>query len=245
MKKGKEVGVKDIDKVYLRVANATGVSQRTVQRIATEGNISGLLSVFRTPGKKRSRSKPITDIDHFNQGVIKRCIHNFHKTEKEMPTINKLLAKLKRDINFRGAKTSLKTIVKNLGFKWRKTETNRMVPIEKTEIRLKRILYLKAMKKYRDEGRPIVFPDESYALSLSLITYKRKVKEVEVEYRKSDHIIDEMTEQLLIINTASDSESEFESENDDYDNEPMPSTSHGTQGADDFMSGISPLSDSD
>ncbi|CAB3256512.1 unnamed protein product [Arctia plantaginis] len=73
----------------------------------------------------------------------------------------------------------------------------------------------------------------------------RKVKEVEDEYRKSDHIIDEMTEQLFIINTASDSESEFESENDDYDNEPMPSTLHGTQGADEFMSGISPLSNSD
>ncbi|CAB3232287.1 unnamed protein product [Arctia plantaginis] len=136
MKKEKEEGVKDVDKVYLRVANATGVSQRTVRRIATEGNISGLLSVFRTTAKKRSKSKPITDIDLFDQGVIKRCIHNFHKTEKEMPTINKLLAKLKRDINFRGAKTSLKTIVKNLGFKWRKTETNRMVLIEKTEIRL-------------------------------------------------------------------------------------------------------------
>lgn len=446
MKKEKEEGVKDVDKVYLRVANATGVSQRTIQRIATEGNVSGLLSVFRTPGKKRSRSKPITNIDNFDQGVIKRCIHNFHKTEKEMPTINKLLAKLKRDINFLGAKTSLKTIVKNLGFKWKKTETNRMVLIEKTDIRLKRILYLRAIKKYRDEGRPIVFTDESYAHSshtkgkawsdgsaqglkcpiskgqrivmvhagseagfvpnalllfksgsktgdyhddmnftnyekwlrtqlipnlspnsvvvidnapyhnkllnpaptsndkkakmeswlvekgipydkdmrkpqlydlikknkdvhkryvidemfkrnnhdvlrlppyhpdlnpiemawaaikghvaaknvdwnvtrtMELIREKvnlmgqeewsalcRKVKEVENEYRKSDHIIDEMTEQF-IINTASDSESESESESDDYDDEPMPSTSHGTQGADDLMLGISPLSDSD
>ena len=40
-----------------------------------------------------------------------------------------------------------------------------MVLIEKTDIRLKRILYLKALKKYRDEGRPIVFTDESYAHS--------------------------------------------------------------------------------
>lgn len=72
----------------------------------------------------------------------------------------------------------------------------------------------------------------------------RKVQEVEGEYWKSDHIIDEMTEQF-IINTASDTESETESESDGYDDEPMPSTSHGTQGADDFMLGISPLSDSD
>lgn len=53
-----------------------------------------------------------------------------------------------------------------------------------------------------------------------------------------------MTEQF-VINTASDSKSETESESDGYDYEPMLSTSHGTQGADDFMLGIPPLSDSD
>lgn len=37
------------------------------------------------------------------------------KIYKKKPYINKLLAKLKRDINFQGAKTSLKTIIKNLG----------------------------------------------------------------------------------------------------------------------------------
>ncbi|CAH2108760.1 unnamed protein product [Euphydryas editha] len=41
----------------------------------------------------------------------------------------------------------------------------KLVLKEKTDIHLKRILYLKAMKKYRDEGRPIVFTDESYAHS--------------------------------------------------------------------------------
>ena len=54
-----------------------------------------------------------------------------------------------------------------------------------------------------------------------------------------------MTERF-VINTGSDSENESDSESDDYnDNEPMLSTSHGTQIADDFMIGISPLSDSD
>ncbi|CAG4907110.1 unnamed protein product [Colias eurytheme] len=74
----------------------------------------------------------------------------------------------------------------------------------------------------------------------------RKVQKVEDEYRQSDYIIDEMTDQF-IINTGSDSENESESESDDnyYDDELMPSTSQSTQGADDFMLGISPLSESD
>ncbi|KAJ8707389.1 hypothetical protein PYW08_010641 [Mythimna loreyi] len=167
-KKEKEDGVKDVDKVYLRVSNATGVSQRTIQRIVTEGKLAGSLSEFRTPGKKRARSKPITDMDSLDQGVMKRYIHNFHKSEKQMPTIHRLLAKLRQDntIHFQGAKTSLKTIVKNLGFKWRKTKGNKMVLIEKTNIRLKRILYLNTIKKCREEGRTIVFTSEAYAYSL-------------------------------------------------------------------------------
>ncbi|KAF9821303.1 hypothetical protein SFRURICE_005769 [Spodoptera frugiperda] len=291
MKKEKEEGAKDLNKVYLRVANATGVSQRTVHRIATEGNVSGSHAEFRTPGKTRPRAKPVTGLDSFHQGIIKRCIHNFYKTEKEMPTMNKLLAKLKRDINYQGCSTSLRTIVENLGFKRRKPENNRWVLIENTDVRLKRILYLKAIKKYRDEGRPIVFVDESYVRSShtkskawsdgsaqglkrpisnvqgivmvhagsetgfvpnTLLMYKSGTKTedfngmnfeiyekwvrtqlipnlspnsvvVEDEYRKSDHIIDELTEQI-IINTASDSESESEIESDNYsEDEPMSS----------------------
>lgn len=79
--------------------------------------------------------------------------------------MNKLLAKLKRDINYQGCSTSLRTIVENLGFKRQKPENNRWVLIENTDVRLKRILYLKAIKKYRDKGRPIVFVDESYVRS--------------------------------------------------------------------------------
>lgn len=56
--------------------------------------------------------------------------------------------------------------------------------------------------------------------------FNRKLKEVEDEYRKSDHIVDEMAEQLFIINAASDLEIESESESDDYSNEAMPSTSY-------------------
>ncbi|XP_046971055.1 uncharacterized protein LOC124538094 [Vanessa cardui] len=61
-----------------------------------------------------------------------------------------------------GSKTSLRQIIKELGFRWKKTENNRKVLIETTNIRLKRIEYLEKIKKYREEGRPIVYTDESY-----------------------------------------------------------------------------------
>jgi hypothetical protein len=53
-------------------------------------------------------------------------------------------------------------LIKELGFKWRKTEDNRKVLMGSYDIPLLRIKYLKQILKYRDEGRPIFYTDESY-----------------------------------------------------------------------------------
>uniref|UniRef100_A0A8D9E570 Tc1-like transposase DDE domain-containing protein n=1 Tax=Cacopsylla melanoneura TaxID=428564 RepID=A0A8D9E570_9HEMI len=52
-----------------------------------------------------------------------------------------------------------------MGHRWRKSENNRQVLIEKMEIRNLRINYLRKLKGYRAEGRPIFFMDESYVHS--------------------------------------------------------------------------------
>lgn len=62
--------------------------------------------------------------------MIKRYIHHFHITEKELATTAKLRTKLQKDINFNGSDTSLRRIINELGFKWRKTVDNRMVLLE-------------------------------------------------------------------------------------------------------------------
>lgn len=91
------------------------------------------------PGKMGSGKKKVTGIDSFDKGVVKRCVHNFHNTEKELPTVKGILKKLKSDIHFQGSATSVKRILKDLGFQWRRTENNRKLLIEQTNIRLKRI----------------------------------------------------------------------------------------------------------
>lgn len=45
------------------------------------------------------------------------------------------------------------------------TENNRKILIEKSNIGLKRIEYLKKVRKYRQDGRSIVYTDESYVHS--------------------------------------------------------------------------------
>ncbi|CAH1381646.1 unnamed protein product, partial [Tenebrio molitor] len=66
------------------------------------------------------------------------------------------------EIPFSGSESTLLRLIKELGFKWHKTEDNRKVLMESYDIRLLRIKYLKQILKYRDEGRLIFYTDESY-----------------------------------------------------------------------------------
>ncbi|XP_023717166.1 uncharacterized protein LOC111869699 [Cryptotermes secundus] len=48
-----------------------------------------------------------------------------------------------------------------MGFKWKKTRNNRGALIER-DIRSKRVAYLCAIKKYREEGQTIIYEDETF-----------------------------------------------------------------------------------
>ena len=53
-----------------------------------------------TPGKKQNVPKRITDIDSFDSGVIRRTIHNFYVLEQVVPTVKRLLLKLRKMNDF-------------------------------------------------------------------------------------------------------------------------------------------------
>ena len=109
----------------------------------------------------RDSRKPITGLDDFDKGVIRRTVRNFDIEEKCLTTVKKLLEKLKESLNFKGSSSSLKIILKEIGFRWVKTK-NRPVLTEIHEIRAMRIHYLQNIKKFR-EGRTVVYQDETYS----------------------------------------------------------------------------------
>lgn len=163
----------DIDKIKIplklareRTAVATGVSVRTVSRINAELSKLSVneeeANYFSTPKKTRNRKKPVTGIDSFDESVVRRTVYDFYITEKRLPTIKLLQEKLKEKIDYKGSRESVRMILKNLGFRWKRVQNNRRILIENSDIREKRISYLLAMKKYREEKRPIVYMDESY-----------------------------------------------------------------------------------
>ncbi|KAK9704596.1 hypothetical protein QE152_g27778 [Popillia japonica] len=113
-----------------RVVAATGISLATRRRIISEGatlqateNSDGEMK-FSSP-RKRKRKCTITDIPPWEQTDIRNMIYNFHKTEHCRVTLTQLQEKLSAEYDFSGKRTSLHTIIRKLGFKWRKSKNNR------------------------------------------------------------------------------------------------------------------------
>lgn len=158
----------DFQIVMERTAQATGISRKTVSNILNEKESSeagasiSTGTTFRTPKKGRYKKTHRTTLDDFDYQIIRRKVYDFHTVENQVPTVKSLLNVLKRDISFTVGRETLRKILRELGFRFKKAESNRKILAEKDEVRLLRIKYLTLIKQYRNEGRNIVYGDESY-----------------------------------------------------------------------------------
>lgn len=141
-----------------------GVSERTVTQITQEGNVaSASSSKIVSPGKTRNRKKKIDELDDFDKCAIRHTIQSFYVVKKEIPTINKLWLALKADIGFKYGRTSLRTILKTMGYKYKKCQSKRKVLIERSDIAAWRARYIQRLRKNRrQENRPVIYLDETY-----------------------------------------------------------------------------------
>jgi hypothetical protein len=64
-------------------------------------------------------------------------------------------------INFIGMKRVLWKIIRDLGFRWKKSENDKDDLIEKDEISAARLAYLINISCYRNEGHPIIYTDKT------------------------------------------------------------------------------------
>ncbi|KAJ8712024.1 hypothetical protein PYW07_004866 [Mythimna separata] len=82
-------------------------------------------------------------------------VYHFLKTEYEFTD----------KIAFNGCLETLRTLLKKLGYDWRKTDKNKKVMLERHDIQLWRLKYIEQVTEYRSRGRPIVYTNESYVLT--------------------------------------------------------------------------------
>lgn len=82
-----------------------------------------------------------------------------------MPTIHKLWVELKHDIDFRFGKTSLREILKDMGFKYAKCQSKRArIIVESSDIAAWRAKYILRLRKNRlQDKRNVVYLDDIYS----------------------------------------------------------------------------------
>nr|CAI5817021.1 unnamed protein product [Callosobruchus analis] len=79
-------------------------------------------------------------------------MYKFVQIHKRRPTMQVVYEAVINDgVSLSGKLTSFKKIVRKLGFRWRRTEDNRKVLLEKTDIRAKRTEYLRKLKAYKEQ----------------------------------------------------------------------------------------------
>ena len=137
-----------------RTALACGVSERTVYNVQQRRAQGG-------PPPKRGGSRALV-IDNFFRTAIRERIRWFY-LRRELPTLSKVLRDCKENIqDFPDiGRTTLSMHLRNMGFKYTKRTGKRQL-YERADVIASRAEYLRAVREYRADGRPIVFLDETW-----------------------------------------------------------------------------------
>ncbi|PSN32354.1 hypothetical protein C0J52_21638 [Blattella germanica] len=101
-------------------------------------------------------------VDDFDRRDIKNIISDFYICEKKVPTVSKLLPVIRSKINFPWSGRSLNRLLIKIGYKWKKTQSKGKVLIERADIVEWRHQYLRKIEQFHNEGREIVYLDESW-----------------------------------------------------------------------------------
>ncbi|XP_073951822.1 uncharacterized protein [Choristoneura fumiferana] len=147
-----------------KISSMTGISLRTIRQIKHEGNTNS--GIWVTPGKKRKCRATKRNIDDFDKVAIRNLINEFYLVRNEVPTIAKLLSELRQSIQFDGGHETLRKILHDMGFCFKKNVEERTILMEKNDIAAARHKYIRKITEYRnmpsEERKPIVYLDETY-----------------------------------------------------------------------------------
>ncbi|CAH0729134.1 unnamed protein product, partial [Brenthis ino] len=153
----------DLNNVYKRTAEMTGKSESTVRRVVLEGHRNN--GIFSTPGKQR-RGRPKKHLDDFDLCAIRQKIQFFYTVRKQAPMLRNLIPILREDLGYDGSHEHLRQVLKVLGFKYMKCQSERSALIEKSHIAAKRAEYLKIILNNRnlpeELRKEVIYLDESY-----------------------------------------------------------------------------------
>ncbi|XP_050064650.1 uncharacterized protein LOC126553545 [Aphis gossypii] len=152
-------------------AEACGLSERTVRRICKEGKDGLTLEdavqvqgpTFKSPRKTYRRSKPLTELDDFDADIVRRTVHEFYD-RGEYPTALTILTEVRKKCAWEGSMWSMRSLLKNLKFSFKKCNDGRKFLMERNDIVALRCTFLRKICTLREQKdtRPIVYLDETW-----------------------------------------------------------------------------------
>lgn len=154
-----------VAKCQEQTAEACGIGLRTVQRISSEANASLQAcgsAIFKSPGKHHKRKKEVGELDDFSKNVLRRTVFGMY-ARGEYPTAEKLVSHMKEAENFNGSKWTMLRILKDMGFRYQKTNDGRKLLLERSDIVAARTVFLRTMQQIRQAGTSrIYYLDETF-----------------------------------------------------------------------------------
>lgn len=105
------------------------------------------------------------ELDDFDLCVVRRTVQTMYEKRKVLPTLDNIRNELRETISYTGGKKALSKTLKNIGFEYRRSTTNRKVLMERSDIVLQGINFLRTIKELRDNCRTIVYTDETFVHS--------------------------------------------------------------------------------
>ena len=151
-----------VNNAIQRTADALKIHKNTVLRVCKEKELKEIQddsnSQLSTPGKQRKREKTVTKLDTFQEDAIRRHVYQYY-IRKEYPTLKKLLSSLENEELFNGSLSSLRNVLKGLGFTWRKF-SGRKVIMERSDVAAWRCRFLRQIKDENFDN--IIWLDETW-----------------------------------------------------------------------------------
>ena len=144
--------------LYEETGKALGTSVRSVRRLVNEFDKDNQI----VSPKKRNTPNPFPEVDGFDLDAIRRIVHYFYKAN-ESPTLKKIHAAVKSQLNFPYGRENLRKILVKIGFRCRKGGREQIF-YERGDIVSWREKYLRRIKQIREQEpeRDIVYLDETW-----------------------------------------------------------------------------------
>lgn len=76
---------------------------------------------------------------------------------------------LREEMGYDGKREFLRKTLLSMGFRFKKCKSNRCILVEKSEIAAARRHYLRELRKHREDGNPVIYLDETYIHSTSVV----------------------------------------------------------------------------